>query len=151
MKKVIISFYSFINLNLTESSFTGYKKYEDDVIIRRKSVIEDIKDILIDLTDDGLYRVGFNDIYHNNQFLVIRTAITDKPIYLNNFKDYIIRLIDYLGDYFIGLLYSKHPSFRKGDKDINKTYINIELEDFLKDDFIIKEGLWSITVKYSIS
>jgi 2-polyprenyl-3-methyl-5-hydroxy-6-metoxy-1,4-benzoquinol methylase len=147
MKNKIRSFRSFSLYK--ESAFSGYKKFEDDIINSRKEVIDNIKDICIDLVDDGLCRIGFNDVYRNDQFLFIRTAIADKPIYLENFKEYILRVIDYLGDSFVQIRYSKHPSYRlEHEKD--QTYYDIKIDNFLKDDFNIKEGLWSVVIKYNV-
>jgi hypothetical protein len=126
-------------MNIFIKSFQSFEK--------TKEVIEDIKDICLELKDIGLYRIGFNDHWKNNQFLFIRTSDANKAIYLKDFKVYIIRVIDYLGDMISHIKVRKHPSYIE---DVKPEYIDINLEDFLKESFDLDYGLWSISVYYNI-
>lgn len=130
----------------------SFKIFESGINFREKlsNIEEDIKDILLELIDSGKVRVGFNDPYRNNKYVMIRTSQSDKAIYWDDVQEYVDRIVDYLGDNFVQLKVRKHPNYREDrNKNINTEpdWIEVNTDD---DNSDIDYGLWSVIIKFDI-
>jgi hypothetical protein len=108
----------------------------------------DIEDIIQELIDTNKIRFGFNEPHQKGNFLMIRTKQADVPLYWNDLSDYVLRIIDYLGDRFAIARIRKHPDYRKDrTSNINTEpdYIDINIDENTNIDF----GLWSIAIKWN--
>jgi hypothetical protein len=79
---------------------------------------------------------------------MIRTKQADVPLYWNDLSDYVLRIIDYLGDRFAITRIRKHPNYRMDrTSNINteSDYIDINIDENTNIDF----GLWSIAIKWN--
>jgi len=120
-----------------------YEKSNLDVITQ-----SDIYDIIQELIDTNKIRFGFNEPHQKGNFLMIRTRKADVPLYWNDISDYVLRVIDYLGDRFAITRIRKHPNYRKDrTSNINTEpdYIDIDIDENTNIDF----GLWSIAIKWN--
>ena len=129
-----------------------FKIFESGINFREKlsNIEEDIKDILLELIDSGEVRVGFNDPYRNNKFVMLRTSQADKAIYWEDLSEYVNRIVDYLGDNFTQIKIRKHPNYREDkNRNINTEpdWIEINLDE---DNSDINYGLWSVIIKFDI-
>lgn len=125
----------------------SFKKFES--LYKDLSPIErDIRDILLELVDIDKIRVIFNDPYRNNKFVNIRTSSPNEPIYWDDISEYILRVIEYLGENYTNTRVRKHPNFRD-DKARNiqtePDWIDIEPSENTKIDY----GIWSILIKFN--
>jgi hypothetical protein len=119
-----------------------YEKSNLDVIT------QDIYDIIEELIDTNKIRFGFNEPHQKSKFLMIRTKRADVPLYWRDISDYVLRVIDYLGDKFAIARIRKHPNYRKDrSSNINTEpeYIDIDIDENTDIDF----GLWSIAIKWN--
>lgn len=109
---------------------------------------QDIHDIIQELIDEDKIRFGFNGPSQKGNFLRIRTKQADIPLYWDDISDYVLRLIDYLGDRIASVRIRKHPNYREDRLDNINTepgYIDITIDENTNIDF----GLWSIAIKWN--
>jgi (p)ppGpp synthase/HD superfamily hydrolase len=108
----------------------------------------DIHDIILELIDTNKIRFGFNEPHQLGKFLMIRTKRADVPLYWSDISEYVLRVIDYLGDRFAIARIKKHPNYRKDrSSNINTEpdYMDIDIDENTDIDF----GLWSIAIKWN--
>lgn len=109
---------------------------------------QDIYDIIQELIDDGKIRFGFNEPNQKGDFLMIRTKEADIPLYWNDISDYVLRVIDYLGDRFASFRIRKHPNYREdrvGNVNTEPDYIDVDVNEETNIEF----GLWSVGIKWN--
>jgi hypothetical protein len=107
---------------------------------------DNIRDIIQELIDTDKVRFGFNS--HKGNFLLIRTKQADIPLYWNDISDYVLRVIDYLGDRFASFRIRKHPNYREdrfSDINTEPDYIDVDVNEETNIEF----GLWSIVIKWN--
>jgi hypothetical protein len=107
----------------------------------------DIEDIIQELIDSDKIRFAFNEPHQKGNFLMIRTKKADVPLYWDDISDYVLRVVDYLGNRLAIVRIRKHPNYRKDrTSNINteSDYIDINIDENIDIDF----GLWSIAIKW---
>lgn len=103
----------------------SYKVFESDV---DSHMISDIKDILIELEDDGIIGTIINNTKGKNRKYVgfYKKVDTDEGIYFEEISDYVFRLKDYIGDKFrLCSVIFKDPNLNRK----NNGRVNIDLDD----------------------
>ena len=116
------------------------KRIKSYAIFESNNEQNDIRDILLELIDSNKIRFGFNDDNKKGKWVMIRTKEADKPLYWEDISDYILRIIDYLGDRYIVCRIRKHPNYRED--------INTDPDLDINEDTNIDYGLWSVAIKW---
>lgn len=123
------------------------KRIKSYAIFESTNEQNDIRDILLELIDSNKIRFGFNDDNKKGKWVMIRTKEADKPLYWEDISDYILRIIDYLGDRYIICRIRKHPNYREDrHSNINTDFDYIDLD--INEDTNINYGLWSVAIKW---
>lgn len=123
-----------------------YVIFESSLVFNQTKI--DIEDIIQELIDSNKIRFGFNETSQKGNFLMIRTKQADIPLYWDDISDYVLRVIDYLGDRIASVRIRKHPNYREDRLDNINTepdYIDITIDENTNIDF----GLWSIAIKWN--
>ena len=130
-----------------DKEFIGHLRYLKKYNLLKESTEQDLKDILLELEDEG-YRVIHNDDIllavtgqpGNIKAIVVRNN-TSNAVSLpwSELKEYALRIKDYLGDKYLDFAY--RPIFA-GEE--SKLYKKVELNEMTELD----DNVWSFAIKY---
>ncbi len=101
------------------------RKYNEN--IEEKS-IQDIKDILLELEDEG-FTVNISNAIHHNVCLITISRNDDEIFGYYEVEETLLRLKDYIGDNYIGAIYTSEFEFM-----ITPIDIPIDIDDDIPYD-----------------
>ena len=133
-----------------DKEFIGHLRYLRKYNLLKESTEQDLKDILLELQDEG-YRVLHNDDVllavtgepSNIKAIVVRDVMKPSEwaeLPWSELKEYALRIKDYLGDKYLSFQWRKVVN----DKTSDNPYKTIELND----DTEINDRVWSFVIKY---
>ena len=116
--------------------------YGDSHNINKESyeIVQTIDDILLELEDDGKFRISFNRI---NKMYFVQIRNINRVFNWNDVKEFIYRIKDYLGDRYIRTIvkspttYNKYVEVILNEKECIDEVIGIAVEFELNNRFIL--------------
>lgn len=108
-----------------------YAIFESESIIRA-----DIKYIIQELIDSNKVLIGYSD---TNNF-VIKTKYADKGLKWDDISEYVLRVVEYLGDRFVIAKVRRLPKYKEMGPHLYEIHIN--------EDTYIDFAIFKITITW---